>query len=86
MNLIILRGFGDLNDPEVNDNQREEIYNLAEEKGLEFYPTYYDWNLEGSRNKIAEILKEVYGLMDDDEEWKESGFEIIYLENEDKLI
>lgn len=83
MQMIILSGFGDLNDIEICDIHKEELFKLANNKGVDFYPTYYDWELKGDREKIAEILKEVYGIDDNDDEWQESGFEITYIESEE---
>lgn len=83
MQMIILSGLGDLNDTEIDEIHKEELFRLANDKGVELYPTYYDWELKGDREKIAEILKEVYGIDDNDEEWQESGFEITYIESEE---
>lgn len=72
---IMLGGFGTFNDDPSDRTTLKDIKKLAKGKGLKFYPTYYDWTLEGDENKVEEVTVAMWNMSRD--EWGENGLSII---------
>jgi hypothetical protein len=66
--IITLSGFGDFSE----DKWREkELREATIRHSVEFYPTYYDHELKGSREAIEAITMELWSMPSD--QWSENG-------------
>lgn len=70
MENTILGGFG-----EIDENTEEDLKKLAKKHNVKFYPTYYDWSMEGKKADIEVITKAYWGMFID--EWEDNGLSII---------
>lgn len=72
---IILGGFGTFNDDPSDRATLKEIQRLVKKLGLKFYPTYYDWSMEGDEGKIEQVTQIMWGMTRD--EWEDNCLSII---------
>jgi len=79
-NTIILAGLGDLNDEDSFDNL-DEMKALAKKLRCELRPTYHDWQIEGKREDVLTFTAMMWGI--GEEEWIDSGFQIIKEEGDE---
>lgn len=72
---IMLGGFGTFNDDPNDRETLKDIKKLARQLGLKFYPTYYDWTLEGDEDLVEKVTIAMWNMPRD--EWEENCLSII---------
>lgn len=72
---IILGGFGTFNDDPSDRITLKDLQKMTKDLGIKFYPTYYDWSMEGDEDKIEEITVAMWNMPRD--QWEENGLSII---------
>jgi len=65
---ITLSGFGDFSE---NEADLIDLMESARKHGVEFYPTYYDHELKGTRGAIEAVTQDCWGMSRD--EWSENA-------------
>ena len=73
--MATVSGLGDFEDREED---YELLESLAEENGIDFYPTYYDHELRGDIEIIAEILDAIWNLGDSITAWEENLLSVVF--------
>lgn len=66
--LITLSGFGDFDE---NEDGLRELIVTAKKHNVEFYPTYYDHELKGTKEAIEAITLELWSMPRD--QWVENA-------------
>ena len=69
-NKIILSGFGTFNDDPNDETTLKDLQKACKAVGVKFYPTYYDWYMEGDKDKIEKITIAQWNMPED--QWEEN--------------
>lgn len=75
---MILSGFGTFNDDPSDRDTLKELKKMTKALGIKFYPTYYDWSMEGDDDKIEKVTMAMWSMPKD--QWEENCLSAEYIQ------